>query len=208
MSVLFIDDATSGAALGERRPPEPRWSHALTVIASHQARRGVIGIGIVIRERREVGRSGSIVVQLSESHCHTYVDDPGAFAVIRSLEVALQHGFTRLQVRSNFLPRSNRRQGKREHSAPPDPMQTRLRELATMFASVTFGAVSRQGETLPRRLARTARISALAESRRRRRCESSSGDPGFVPESQDFFEGHCFDHFAISDTLDDDDVPF
>lgn len=203
--------ATSAPALGERQPRMLPWPHQLTITTSHELRRGVIGIGIVIRERREDGRLGPVVLRLSEAHRGTFVDDPEAFAVMRSLEVALQHGITRLQVRSNYHPRRNRRLDRRDRAAPPDPVQSRLRDLTALFVSVTFGAVKRQGEALPRRLARDARVSALsaiAAGRRRRGGERSSGEPDLHPHVEDLAEDDLLDERLPGDIQDDAEVPF
>lgn len=198
-------EAASPPALEERQSQMLPWPHQLTVTTSHDLRRGVIGIGIVIRERREDGRLGPVVVRLSEAHRGRFMDDPEAFAAVRSLEVALQHGFTRLQVRSNY----RRRRGRRP--ALPDPAQGRLRELIALFASVTFGAVGREGVALPRRLARDARVSALsagAADRRRRARELSSDEPDSDPWVEALSEGGPPDEWFPDDSWDDREIPF
>lgn len=138
----------------------PSCIHTLTVNSSHDSRQGVTGIGIVIQERRGVGRRGPIVAQISEVRHDASSGSAEALAILRAFEIAIEQGYSHVQVRSDA--NSMRKQLRRLHSdgAPgPDPIRAKILELARRLVSVRFAYVARRKNHLARQLARTARLA-------------------------------------------------
>jgi len=143
----------------------PTWIHTLTVNASHDPRRGVTGIGIVIQERHGARRRGPILAQISEVRHDASSASAEALAMLRGFEIAIERGYSHVQVRSDV--NSMRKQLRHLHlDGPPglDPIRTRILDLARRLASVRVAYVARRKNHLARQLARTARLADLVYS--------------------------------------------
>ncbi len=165
--------------------------HVLTAITSQNDRKGVVGIGITIRERQADGKFGAVVYRHSEWHARLYTDEADAIAVVRALEIALERGISRVLVCSHYRPRGERRRGERRDKLPLDPVRVRVRELAARFALVHFGLVARDKKGAARKLARGARVKALAQIKRGRNCRQDHPNydhPDFMVELENFWK--------------------
>jgi len=142
----------------------PESAYRLTVFASHDLRRNAIGIGIVIREPTKDGRRGSVVTRLRESYRGCVPGDPTDFAVLRALEIAIGYGYSSVFIHSNSCrPRRRRRGGRRDRANDVDPLHARIAELSAQL-TVQRGGLAKDGSLRVRRLARAARLAALAKA--------------------------------------------
>lgn len=135
----------------------PEWVHTLTVDASHVERLGVTGIGIVVQERGSGRRRGPVVDQISELHPGVSASVCEAFAILRALEIALDRGYSRVKVRSDY--NGLRRQLRERHRSGMPATSficIEILALAKRFTWVDFGYVARRKNQLAHRLARAA----------------------------------------------------
>jgi hypothetical protein len=112
-------------------------------------------MGAVVRELKEDRTPSKPIFKYSEAYHHSRWDDAQPIAVIRALEVALEHGYTRLQLRSNYYHAKNRPHGYSRTNPWCDPVQAKLEEVTKAFAVLHFGPLGRL-ERQPRTIARKA----------------------------------------------------
>ena len=132
------------------------WIHTLTVDASVDLRRGLVGVGILIQERAGSTRRGPILDRLSE--CHLLVPPMGAeeLAALRALQVAHERGYSRLKIRMDTNPvRRLLRAAHRAGTVLPG-MRGEILGLAASFEFVDFGWVPRRKNQIAHALARHA----------------------------------------------------
>ncbi len=136
--------------------------HTFRVGASHDAKRRVIGIGLVHHCTTRRRRDGRVIAVYSESY-----DDvpPGLmekFAIYRALEIAKAQGIAEVKIRSAY--NRMRTTLKEDHRAGTlgedrDVLHRRVLQAAREFDSVRFAWVPRRRNQEARRLARhTARF--------------------------------------------------
>ena len=135
----------------------PEWRHTLTVDASFDNTHGVTGIGIIIQERGPGRGRGPVLDRISESH---FGVSPGAaeeFAVLRALEIAIERGFTRVKVRSDYNSMRRKLRGRlRQKRLKGDGLRGRILQLTSAFEWLDFGLVARRKNQEAHRLARQA----------------------------------------------------
>jgi hypothetical protein len=142
---------------GPHRWIMPEWVHTLTVDASHVARLGLTGIGIVVQERCSGRGRGPVVDQVSELHRDVPARASEVLAIRRALEIALERGYPRIKVRSDCTGLRRRlREHHRRQTSSTDPMCVRVLQLARCFTWIDFGYVARRRNQLAYRLARAA----------------------------------------------------
>jgi len=140
------------------------WTHTLTLDASEDLRRSVVGIAIIIRERHAGSRRATIIETITERHRWTDAGHAEEFAILRALEVAAARGFTRIKIRCdcNSLRRGIR-QEHRQRTNGSDPatavgiLRSAVLQTAKAFAHVEFSYIARRKNGLAHRLARSAR---------------------------------------------------
>ncbi len=117
------------------------------------------------REHRPPGASHQDVVvvrpiehtQLYELHQEVSPGMDEAFAILRALEIALERGYCRVRIRSDYnQERRLLRQRHRSQATAPDPVRARILELARRLTWVDFRYVPRRRNQLAHRLARAA----------------------------------------------------
>ncbi|MBK8257555.1 MAG: reverse transcriptase-like protein [Polyangiaceae bacterium] len=134
----------------------PEWVHTLIADASHFHPLGLTGIGIVVQQRGNRGR-GPIIDRISELHRDVPAKDVEAFAIRRAMEIALERGYTRVNVRSDHNPlRTRLRKRHKSQAGSTDPIHIQILELAKRFTWCDFGYMARRKNQLARRLARAA----------------------------------------------------
>jgi ribonuclease HI len=140
--------------------PMPVAIHTFTVNASHDARCGITGIGIVVQERRGPGRRGPIIAQLSEVRRDACSRSAELLAILRAFEIAIEKSWSHVQVRSDANPtRKWLQRMKRDEVPVSDPTRAKILDLAKRFVSVRFAYIPRRRNQLARQLARAARLS-------------------------------------------------
>jgi ribonuclease HI len=139
----------------------PEWIHTLTVDASYDELGHVTGVGVVIQERVGASGRGPILERLAEAHVGVAPGNGEMFAVLRALEIAMDHGFTRIKIRSDYnAMRRDLRNRHRAHDAAENDVQRKVLELARYFVWVDFGYVSRRKNHIAHVLARKGRFLA------------------------------------------------
>ena len=136
----------------------PEYIHTLTVGASHDDTTGLVGIGIVVQQRIGKGRRGPIIEQIAERHGCARSGKGELLAIVRALEVAREHGLSRIKVRSdyNLLRRSLRA---KHHDGLADVgLAGHALRLARGFDWIDFGYVPRRKNQLAHSLARQGRV--------------------------------------------------
>ena len=134
------------------------WKHTLTVDASVDAAEKVAGIGIVIQQRSGRRKRGPIVARISELHRGIRLNAAEEFAVLRALEVAIERGFSRVKIRSDYnqMRRALREQYRQRRMADGDELRRRVMTLADLFEFVHFAWVPRRRNQIAHGLARHA----------------------------------------------------
>jgi ribonuclease HI len=147
----------------------PDWVHTLTVDASYDRGRGVVGIGIVIQERRSKSGRGRVIEQVAEAHRGIDPASAEEFGVVRALEIAIARGFTRIKVRSDYnaLRRQIREQYRRRFEGADPTSDSGLRpavlRLANVLEWVDFSYVRKRKNGGAHRLARVGRTHEPVE---------------------------------------------
>ncbi|MEZ4297669.1 MAG: reverse transcriptase-like protein [Polyangiaceae bacterium] len=177
----------------------PEWIHTLTVACAGGHRDGATGIGIVVEERGAREGRGPATWHVSEPHETTLGADTESFAILRALEFALEHGYSRIQVRSSANGLRNKlRRDFREEKCTGGPTSARILELALLFSWIDFRWVPRRKNQTARRLAREAwetlssvdersrhtlndEFDELHERHEDHLCESSDETPDSIP---------------------------
>jgi ribonuclease HI len=138
----------------------PFWKHTLTTDGSHDARTGLVGIGIVIQERTGAKRRGPILDTIAECCEGIPVHDAERWAVFRALIIALERGYTHVQIRSdhNRMRKSLRTRMASQHGFDGDELDRRILDLAPRFVWLDFRYVPRRKNQLAHRLARQGRV--------------------------------------------------
>ena len=135
------------------------WEHTLTVDASVDAVEQVAGIGIVIQQRSGRRNRGPIVARISERHWGIAAGRAEEFAVLRALEIAIERGFSRVKIRSDYnqMRRALRERYRRERVSDADELRSRILALADRLEYVHFAWVPRRRNQIAHALARHAR---------------------------------------------------
>ena len=137
----------------------PDWMHTLTVDASYDKASRVTGVGVVIQERIGPSGRGPILERVAEAHTGVAPGTGELFAVLRALEIAMDRGFTRIKIRSDYnAMRRDLRQRHRARAATDNELQDRVLELARRFVWVDFGYVPRRKNQIAHALARNGRF--------------------------------------------------
>ena len=133
----------------------PQWMHTLTVDASYDEASRVTGVGVVIQERVGASGRGPILEQVAEAHIGVAPGTGELFAVFRALEIAMDRGFTRIKIRSDYnAMRRDLRNRHRGRAAAENELQNKVLELARRFVWVDFGYVARRKNQIAHALAR------------------------------------------------------
>jgi ribonuclease HI len=139
----------------------PEWIHTLTVDASYDKATRVTGVGVVIQERVGASGHGPILERVAEAHSGVAPGAGELFAVLRALEIAMHHGFTRIKIRSDYnAMRRDLRNRHRAHDATCNDLQRKVLELARRLVWVDFGYVPRRKNQIAHGLARKGRLIA------------------------------------------------
>jgi ribonuclease HI len=138
----------------------PEWIHTLTVDASYDRERDVIGVGIVIQERVGPKRRGPILAEIAEAHAGVAPGSGEALAVLRALEIARERGYTRVRLRSdcNWPRRALREQHREGAAVTGDPLKLEILRMARTFEWIDFGYVPRRKNQAAHGLARQGRF--------------------------------------------------
>jgi hypothetical protein len=117
----------------------PEWIHTFTVDASYDDASQVTGIGVVIQERVGSSGRGPILARLSEGHVGVAPGKGEMFAVLRALEIAMDRGFTRIKIRSDYnAMRRDLRNRHRARDSAEDDLQHKVLHLASRFVWIDF----------------------------------------------------------------------
>ncbi|MEZ4300743.1 MAG: hypothetical protein R3B70_37760 [Polyangiaceae bacterium] len=161
-------------------------THLVAVFASTNRKRTITGIGAIFRELRQDRSQTRPIFRHSEAYHHSRFTDAQPLAVIRALEVALERGRVRLQLRSNYYHSVRRPHGYSRSSPWSDPVQIRLKELCSSFEILQFGSLGKHG-TQARVHARRAVSSGRAMPLRERASYLPDLHP-FEPSEYDSIE--------------------
>lgn len=140
------------------------YTHLLTLATSSNHQRTLTGIGIVLSELQAEGQRRRVVMRRAEAHWHPRGYEAEAFALVRALEVALEGGYTRLQLRSKYYTAGHQPHRHPRYLYWAESVQTRFGELLGSFASLHFG-VPAESDHASRALARRARANPPARMR-------------------------------------------
>jgi ribonuclease HI len=135
------------------------YKHTLTIDASVDARRRVVGVGIVIQESIGGRGRGPIIDRLAEFHPWFDLGNAEEFAIFRALTVARDRGYTRIKIRcdDNATRTAIRKAHRGSHVQAPAGLRSKLLTLASTFDYVDFGWVPRRKNQQAHALSRSAR---------------------------------------------------
>ncbi len=154
------------------------YGHILSLGTSSNRRQTLSTLAVIVREVPPDSAKRRIVFRHSEAHWHPGGEDAEEFAILRGLELALEHGYVSLLFQSPYYNPRRRRDGGRR--GPYDDwehaLRARLDELAAKFAFLRFGPPPKT-ERAARALARRARASPPARPR-----AAPNLNPDFAPD--------------------------
>lgn len=179
----------------------PGYSHILTVRTSSNRRHTLTGIGMVVCEISTDTASRRIVLRHAETHWHSRHYEVEALAVVRALEVALEHGYRRLLFQSPYYSAGPRLRRHPRYPYWDDSLRARFGQLLSSFVSIHFGAPSR-AERTARKLARRACANASARPPRELVPDVDNDNDDLV------FVDDLLDEASSFGALNDDEIPF
>jgi hypothetical protein len=184
------------------------YTHLLNLATSTNRQRTLTGIGIVVRELEAESDRRRVVLKRAEAHWHPQDYEAAAFALIRALEVALEGGYTRLQLRSKYYTA-----GRRPHRHPrylywADSVQARFGELLASLPCLHFGLPA-DGDRAARTLARRARSNPPAQTSRGALTDRDAR----LRDTFEVFDGDELDeldddNWAFLEVMDPTEIPF
>lgn len=132
--------------------------HTITVDASHDRAKDVVGIGIVIQVTDKSRKRGAIIGRHSEAYQGLHSGCMEKFAVLRALEIASELDCRFVKVRSDC--NSMRTRLKKDHKESTgqggDDLHGAILRLAAQFDEVKFAYVPRRKNQIAHFLARKA----------------------------------------------------
>ena len=141
--------------------------HTITVDASHDRARDVVGIGIVVQVTDKPRKRGAIIGRHSEAYQGFHSGCMEKFAVLRALEVASELDCQFVKVRSDC--NSMRTKLKKDHKEGAgqggDDLHGTILRLAAQFAEVKFAYVPRRKNQIAHFLARKAAREGTPQTR-------------------------------------------
>jgi ribonuclease HI len=136
----------------------PEWVQTFTIDASYDAA-GVVGVGIVVQSRISNKGRGPIIARIAEAHLGLSPSVSEMFAVLRALEIARDHRFQRIRIRSDYnWMRRDLRQRFRAQASGKCEIQRRILDLARQFEWIDFGYVPRRKNQIAHALSRRGRF--------------------------------------------------
>jgi hypothetical protein len=175
------------------------YTHILSLGTSSNRRQTLSTLAIIVREVPPDSAKRRIVFRHSEARWHPRGEDAEEFAILRALELALEHGYISLLFQSPYYNPRRRRDGRRRgrYDDWEPALRARLDELAAKFAFLRFGPPPKT-ERAARALARRARATPPARPR---------ADPNLNPDvAPDNWIGMPFEDDWLEDTHQDDDL--
>lgn len=187
------------------------YGHILSLGTSSNRRQTLSTLAIIVREVPPDSSKRRVVFRHSEAHWHPRGEDAQEFAIVRGLELALEHGFVRLLFQSPYYNPRRRRDGRRRglYDDWEPALRARLDELAAKFAFLRFGPPP-NAERAAQALARRARANPPARPRADLDLNPDVAPDdwlGFPPED-DSLDDTREDYDLHLDRFDPTEVPF
>lgn len=135
----------------------PNLRHTFTVDASHNVKKDCIGIGLVLQVTDKPGRRGEILEMIDETHpAKELVKDMEKFAVLRAIEIAIERGYQRVKIRSdyNHMRTQLKKLYRSGEGLERDDLSGQVLRLAKGLVEVKFAYCPRRKNQMAHRLAR------------------------------------------------------